>query len=379
MSALVPVPPGGSWLVPNPGGGPPDRVPDDYRYLEDIVRIGYPVRDARAYLTRHLGNPVGYRLVEANRGETVGTVREVEILPFGQGDPVTVRSERLLPDGSPASFYAPPEMVEVHSVVETVDGRPVPPLDPRDRIILHVPVRSYLRFLPGIYRGATPTRRQDVTAVTERSARQWGARSTATSTQVQVHHADQFRRFLFVFQHIMTTVTEKIDGIPALTDPLQANPAFLPWIASWVSFELDESLPLHQQRELVRRSIKLYRTRGTVEGVTEMIRVLTTADVEIVERMPPRSTVFSSLGITLVKGRNVAERYRFDDPPPAYLIRPGRKPTTFFVVMLKEDRKSFKRRFGERAEVELRRISQIVTNEMPAHVTFTIEFEERVS
>lgn len=379
MSSLVPVPAGGSWLVPNPRGGPPARIPDDYRYLEDIVRIGYPVRDARTYLARHLGNPVGYRLVESNRGETVGMVREVEIVPVGQGDPVTVRSVRLLPDGSPASHYAPPEMVEMHSIVETVDGRPVPPLDPRDRIILHVPVRSYLRFLPGLYRGATPTRRQDVKAVTERSARQWGARSQSTTTAVQVHHSDQFRRFLFIFQHIMTTVTEKIDGIPALTDPLQAEPAFLPWIASWVSFELNESLPLHQQRELVRRSIKLYRTRGTVEGVTEMIRVLTTADVEIVERMPPRSTTLTSMGITLVKGRNVAERYRYEDPPPAYLIRPGRKQTTFFVVMLRESRSAFKRRFGERAEVELRRISQIVTNEMPAHVTFTIEFEERAS
>lgn len=379
MSALVPVPAGGSWLAPNPGGGPPDRVPDDYRYLEDIVRIGYPVRDARSYLSRHLGNPVGYRLVEARRGETVGMVREVEISPMGDGDPIYVRSVRLLPDGSPASFYAPPEMVEVQTVVETTDQRAVPPLDPRDRILLHVPVRSYLRFLPGIYRGAVPTRRQDVKAITERSARQWGARSTTTTSQVQVHHADQFRRFLFVFQHIMTTLTEKIDAIPALTDPLQANPAFLPWIASWVSFELNEALPLHQQRELVRRSIKLYRTRGTVEGVTEMIRVLTTADVEIVERMPPRTTTLTRAGMTLVKGRNVAERYRYDDPAPAYMIRPGRKATTFFVVLLKEDRKSFKRRFGERAEVELRRISQIVTNEMPAHVTFTIEFEERVS
>lgn len=378
MSALVPVPAGGGWLAPRQDGGPPTVVPDDYRYLEDIVRIGYPVREARSYLARHLGNPVSYRLVEARRGETVGVVREVEVLPRGDGDPVYVRTRRMLPDGSPASYYVPPEMVEVRTVVEAEGGHAIPPLGPGDRVLLHVPVRSYLRFLPGIYRGASPSQRRDVTAVTERSARQWGARDEVKSSAVTVHQTDQFQRFLFLFQHLMTTVTDKIDQIPSLTDPLTADPRFLPWIASWVSFELNEALPLHQQRELVRRSIRLYRTRGTVEGVTEMIRVLTTADVEIVERCAPRTATLGSRGLTLVRGRNVAERYRHGDPAPAFLQRPGRKPTTFFVVLLKEDRKAFQARFGERAEVELRRISQIVSNEMPAHVTFTIEFEERL-
>ena len=40
---------------------------------------------------------------------------------------------------------------------------------------------------------------------------------------------------------------------------------------------------------------------------------------------------------------------------------------------------SFRERFGERAETEIRRIVQIVSNERPAHVTFTIEFEDAVS
>ena len=41
------------------------RPPCDYVYLSDVVRINYPVRDARIYINRHLGNPVSYRLVEA--------------------------------------------------------------------------------------------------------------------------------------------------------------------------------------------------------------------------------------------------------------------------------------------------------------------------
>ena len=235
------------WLTTRQAG-PLARVPGDYRYLEDVVRVGYPVRAARTYLNRHLGNPVGYRLVEAERGETVGEVREISVVSKGAAETVHIRAVRTLPDGTPATYFAPGELVETRAKVETATGGPIPPIQTHDRIVLHIPVRSYLRFLPGLYRGGAPTQRRDMAQVTERSARQWAARDRVQTTSVQVHHADQFRRFLFVFQHLMTTVTEKIDRLPALTDPMEADPRFLPWIASWVSFELDGSLPLHQQR-----------------------------------------------------------------------------------------------------------------------------------
>lgn len=368
--------PGRDWLAPQTGEvARRGQVPSDYRCLEDVVRIGYPLRSARSYLARHLSNTIAYKLVEAGRGEPVGVVREIEVLPRGGGGLVHVRTVRQLPDGSPASFYAPEEMVEIKTIVEASDGQGVPPLRTGDRVVLLVPVRSYLRFLPGIYRGAVPTQRRDVTAVAERSARQWGERSSARTTAVSTQNTDQFRRFMFIFQHLMTTVTDQIDQIPALTDPLTADPKFLPWIASWVSFELDGSLPLHQQRELVRRSIRLYRSRGTRDGLREMIRVLTAAEVDIVERKRPKPAAMGML--TLAGGRNAEERYRNGEPPPCYIVRTDRAPTTFFSVTL-EDHDRFKARFGERAEGVLRRISQVVSNEKPAHVTFTIEFEERV-
>ena len=365
----------GTWLAPRGRGGSRNRVPGDYRYLEDIVRIGYPVKEARTFLNRHLGNSVTYRLVEATRGEKVGQVREIEIESVGGAETIRVLPERTLPDGSPASFFAPADMVETRARVETEHGGAVPPLHPDDRIILHVPVRSYMRFLPGLYQGAVPTQRRDIAETTERSARQWGARDQERTTAVEVQHTDQFQRFLFLFQHMMTTVTERIDGIPALTDPMTADPRFLTWISSWVGFELDESLPLHQQRELVRRSIRLQRTRGTRRGVEEMIMVLTGTEVRIEERKKPKPLTMGMM--TLAGGRSVEDRYLRGEPAACFMVRPDRKPTTFFAVVL-EHRSAFKQRFGERAAAVLRRISQVVTHEKPAHVTFTIEFEESV-
>lgn len=352
---------------------PLSRVPGDYRYLEDVVRIGYPIQDARAYLKRHLGNDVSYRLVEAARGERVGQVRAVEVVPHGGGELVSIRARRALPDGSPATYFTPDDLVLVFADISTATGGPVPPLQPRDQIVLLVPVRSYLRFLPGIYQGGMATARMDVARADERSIRRWGAREQLETTAVTNRSADQFRRFLLFFQHIMTTVTDRIDQIPSLTDPLTADPKFLPWIASWVTFELDESLPLHQQRELVRRSIRLYRTRGTKAGVEEIIRVLTSAPVTVTEWKKPQPAVVGAL--TLAGGKGVDERFLRDEPPGFYLVKPERKATTFFVLTL-ESREKFKRRFGERAPTVLRRISQIVTNEKPSHVSFTIQFQD---
>ena len=126
---------------------------------------------------------------------------------------------------------------------------------------------------------------------------------------------------------------------------------------------------------MVRRSIRLHRTRGTRAGVEEMIRVLTSAPVQIAESSAPKACILNAM--TLAGGKNPAERYQRREPPGHYVMKPGQSNTAFFSLKL-EDREAFQRRFGERAGAVLRRISQIVTNERPAHVTFTIEFEERV-
>ena len=355
------------------GSLPPARSTGDYAYLEQVVRIGFPVMEARTFLKRHLGNEVGYRLVEASRGEEPGQVRAIEVQPQDGGEQVVVRAERTLPDGTPASYYTPEDLVEVRARIENEYGGPVSPLQARDKLILNVPVRSYLRFLPGVFQGAVPAASRELTRVTERSIRQWGAREQVTVTEVDQHDADQFRRFLFIFQHLMTTVTERIDVLPQLTNPMIADPKFLPWLSSWVNFALDEALPLHQQRELVRRSIRLHRTRGTRTGIEEMISVLTSAPVSIEEHHRPQPAVLGSM--MLAGGRDIEERYLRAEPPGHFLLNEGRAASTFFVLRL-ESQAAFRRRFGERAGSVLRRITQIVTREKPAHVSFTLQFDD---
>jgi phage tail-like protein len=346
----------------------------DLRHLEQVVTIHFPVRAARTYLARSLGNPISYKLVEARRGEQVGVVRMVEVRHANGGERTWIKADRVLASGEPASFFVPDHLVRL---VPNVDGaaKDSRSLTIGDEIVLHVAVKGYLRFLPAIFHGDGPVSSRDLTRTRDTALQRWGGAMPEEQGVDWKNDEDPLRRFLFIFQHLMTTVTERIDRIVDLTDPLLCEPKFLPWLASWVGFELDESLPVHQQRELVRRAIRLYRARGTRSGIEEMVRVLTSAPVRVRERIKPQA---ASLGkAVLVGGRDVVERYHRAEPQGAYLLEPTHRASTSFFSLMLEPRDRFRTRFGERASGVLRRIVHVVSQERPVHVQFTVHFDDR--
>lgn len=347
----------------------------DLRYLEQVVTIQFPIRSARIYLQRNMGNLITYRLVEARRGEAVGIVREVEIRHANGGQRTWIRGKRVLANGEEASFFVPDHLVRVKPLVEGAAAQSRS-LQVDDEIVLHVPVRGYLRYLPEIFQGEGPVHTRQLTRTRGNELARWRGMDLPEEEAVDVVvDEDPMRRFLFIFQHLMTTITDKIDRIVDLTDPLLCEPKFLPWLASWVGFELDESLPVHQQRELVRRAIRLMRTRGTRLGIEEMVRVLTSAPVRVEERRRPAPAALGQA--VLIGGRDVVERYQRGEPLGCYLMEPTqRKDTSFFTLRL-EPRDRFRTRFGERAAQVLRRIVNVVSQERPTHVAFVIRFDDR--
>ncbi|MBX2797760.1 MAG: hypothetical protein KTR31_08835 [Myxococcales bacterium] len=347
----------------------------DLRYLEQVVTIQFPMASARTFLQRNMANKVTYRLVEALRGETVGCVRAVEVFHTGTGERTLIQGRRMLPNGQPASTFVPGHMVQIEAEVLGA-ARDSRNLSADDEIVLHVPVRGYMRFLPSIFQGEGPVHARQLERPQDPALQRYrgGELPPRMGTDVEVD-ADPMRRFLFLFQHVMTTLTEQIEQLPDLTHPLQADPRFLPWLASWVGFDLDGSLPVHQQRELVRRAIRLMRTRGTRAGIEEMVRVLTSAPVRVEERRAPRQAVLGH-GATLVGGTDVTQRYTRSEPSAVYLMsqRP-RKPTSYFTLRL-EPHERFAQRFGERAVQVLRRIVKVVSAERPTHIHFVIRFDD---
>ncbi len=360
--------------LPAPSTLPLPPVPGDYHHLETVVVVNYPISEARTYLNRNIGNLVSFRLVECRRGERIGCARAVQVNPAGGGEPILIEAVRSLPDGTPAGPYAPEGLVERRARVVTSDGRPPKALDPRDVVVIHVPVKSYLRFLPGVYQGASATTQRSTAAQIETaSEREWGLTTTPSRPVVPATATDALRRFLLLFQHMMTTVVDRVEAMPSLTDPLTCDPRFLPWIASWVQFSLDESLPLHQQRELVRRAIRLYRTRATTAGVQEMIRVLTGTEVKIQDRTLPQPFVLG--GSTLAGKAHVWDRYTNKEPPGCFLMTERRAKILFFRLQLPH-RTNLESNHPQRVPMLLQRIVSIVTAEKPAHLCFTIVIEE---
>ena len=367
----------------------PDQIPSrpvgqpllgDYHHLETVVVVGFPVREARLYLNRFMGNRIGYKLVEARRGETLGVVREIQINPAGGGNSNFVRQVRVDPDGNLASDFTPESLITLKAELVTLDGRRPAALGADDEIVLHVPVRSYLRFLPALFQGAPGADRAESVPVERVSEQGWGREAPPPPTGPG-GDPEALRQFLFVFQHLMTTVLDRVEQIALLTNPTSADPRFLSWIASWVGFTLDESLPLHQQRELIGGLVQRAVEVVAYSQIALVLREVTSAPVTIAPRSAPRAFVLGGPSIasrataTLAGGRNISERYLGSEPPPHYLFEPGRPSTSFFELVL-EPRARFQRRFSERAPDVLRRLAQIVTAEKPVHVTFTIRFNE---
>lgn len=124
-------------------------------------------------------------------------------------------------------------------------------------VTINVACRSYCEFLPSIYRTA-------------------------------VYDGHTFiRDFLWIIRQMMDTVTDKIDNIPSLFNPYETPENFLPWLAGWIGFVLDEDWPEGKKRYLLRRAVDYYRIRGTVKGLKLFLSIFTDVEPEIIENAWP--------------------------------------------------------------------------------------------
>jgi len=86
-------------------------------------------------------------------------------------------------------------------------------------------------------------------------------------------------RFLSIFDTTLRSVEREIDIQARYFDPL-STPAdsdpktgvdFLSWLASWIGLVLDRHMPEAKRRQLLKRAAGLYHTRGTREGLRQLL------------------------------------------------------------------------------------------------------------
>lgn len=110
------------------------------------------------------------------------------------------------------------------------------------RFRAYFPRRSYLRYLPSVYR-------ED--------------RQSAAFLE----------RYLSLFESTYTDVEEEIGSVSRFLDPAGVPSAHLSWLGSWLAVEADDTWSARATRELIARAPELYRKRGTAEGLLAMIRL----------------------------------------------------------------------------------------------------------
>ena len=80
-------------------------------------------------------------------------------------------------------------------------------------------------------------------------------------------------RFLSYFDTVFAEIKAQQGTIPALFDPQAVPPGpFLEWLASWFDIDFLPEWPEATRREMVAQAIDMYRRRGTVAGLRQMVQ-----------------------------------------------------------------------------------------------------------
>ncbi|MBR4985467.1 MAG: PASTA domain-containing protein [Proteobacteria bacterium] len=124
-------------------------------------------------------------------------------------------------------------------------------------VTIYVSQSSFCDLLPGIYR-----------------------------TSIYEGHT-HLRDYLWIFRHMFDSVSMEVDNIPKMFDPYETPAKFLPWLAGWIGFVLDEDWPEGKKRYLLRRALEYYRIRGTVKGLKLFLSIFVGVEPEIIENAWP--------------------------------------------------------------------------------------------
>ena len=195
-------------------------------------------------------------------------------------------------------------------------------VDRETMILLTVSQRSYLQFLPGIY-------------------------------QKSVIEGNSFlKNFLWIFHHIISGIEEKIGSIDKLFRPYETPKEFLPWLASWLAFPLDDNWKEERRRYLVKHAVELYRIRGTVKGLKLFVELFADHEPEIIENQWPfkgfRIGVHSTIGIDSI-------------------ILPEIEQAHCFIVNMPMD-------FDDVDDEFILRLHDIISSNKPAHTNYFLQF-----
>jgi phage tail-like protein len=86
---------------------------------------------------------------------------------------------------------------------------------------------------------------------------------------------DFFERFVNLFEAQFTRIEDRIANAYLLTRVESTPDQALPWLGGWIGIRPDDDYPPDRGRARLKATPRLYRTRGTAEGITAALDVAT--------------------------------------------------------------------------------------------------------
>jgi phage tail-like protein len=169
------------------------------------------------------------------------------------------------------------------------------PRDSLDFAISNAP--GLVMYLGGLFRGdGTDSQRLDQVRIDY--GRDTYAKFLPPVYRKQPAAADFLDRFLGMHQSVLSGIEQEINDLPRLFDPqaapLSDPPSWLGWLSGWLAFQLDEHWMEARSRTYLSQAFHLYGKRGTIEGLTEYLKIY--AGVNAIIEEPARSVTIWPLG-----------------------------------------------------------------------------------
>ena len=132
-------------------------------------------------------------------------------------------------------------------------------------------------------------------------------------------------RFLSIFDTLQKGISHRLNAMPKYFDP-EATPAepkkagemdFLSWLASWLGLALERRWPEERRRQLVKHAHRLYKLRGTPEGLSLHLELYTGLKPNILEHFKLRRWFYLNQGrlgdVSTLWGDAVVKRLQLDN------------------------------------------------------------------
>jgi len=96
---------------------------------------------------------------------------------------------------------------------------------------------------------------------------------------------DFSERFLALFDAVLENVDDTIERLPALLDAVGVPDAVLPWLGRYLDIAMDPAWDARRRRRILLAAPKLYRMRGTVDGMRAAVALVFDVD-PVIEELP---------------------------------------------------------------------------------------------